>query len=95
MSRKLMYAAGLLSCFSCEFELQPVRCRQPSAGTQHVVMHLSELVRTTPLDIMASAVLYFGELSGAAARLFQAYDEFLGLLDDRDRRAHLERLPPL
>jgi hypothetical protein len=92
MSRKLMYTAGLLSCFSCKLELEN---SDPVLGTPRVVSHLEELVRKTPLDIVAGTVLrYFGELSGPARDLFTAYDEFLALLADSERRDHLDRLPP-
>lgn len=95
MSRKLMYAAGLLSCFSCEVAFGQSRRRHPAQGAMDVVEFLSGMVRSTPLDILAQAVLlYFGELSGAGRTLFGAYDEFLKLLHDTDRRAHLERLLP-
>ena len=92
MSRKLMYAAGLLSCFSCRTELGHL---DPQLGRRRVVAHLEDLVRKTPLDIMARAVLLsFGELSVSARDLFSAYDEFLALLDDPARRGHLEALAP-
>jgi predicted nucleotidyltransferase len=95
MSRKLMYAAGLLSCFSCDSAFRPAVRRQPWHDAQQVVEHLAHLVHATPLDIVAEVVLYyFGETSGAAGRLFQAYDAFLGLLHDPARRAHLEALLP-
>lgn len=95
MSRKLMYAAGLLSCFSCDAAFRPAVRRQPWHDAQQVVEHLARMVRTTPLDMVAEAVLsYFGELSGAAERLFGAYDEFLGLLDDPRTRGHLNALSP-
>jgi hypothetical protein len=90
MSRKLMYVAGLLSCFSCKTELEH---NDPKLGTPEVVLHLEKLVRKTPLDIVARAALQFGELSGPARDLFEAYDEFLALLDDKNRRDHLESLP--
>jgi predicted nucleotidyltransferase len=94
MSRKLMYAAGLLSCFSCEFDVWEKRAVQPFAASQQVVSHLTELVRTTPLDIVAWVVLhFFGELSGTAHDLFGSYDDFLGLLDS-SRRDHLAGLSP-
>jgi hypothetical protein len=92
MSRKLMYAAGLLSCFSCRTDLA---AQDPAHGRHKVVTHLVEMVRKTPLDIVArSVLLWFGEFSGVAARLFAAYDEFLALLDDPERRRYLELLPP-
>lgn len=95
MSRKLMYASGLLSCFSCEFLIASRDTQNRFADTNHVLTHLVGLVRTTPLDIMARVLLfYFGELSGPGARLFGAYDEFLGLLNDEDRRKRLKELRP-
>lgn len=95
MSRKLMYAAGLLSCYSCDATFRPAVRRQPWADAQQVVEHLCGMVRQTPLDIVAGVVLYFfGELSGAAGRMFGAYDEFLGILNDPDRRGHLTTLAP-
>lgn len=99
MSRKLMYAAGLVSCYSCEYEFGAQRTayepRQRERATVQIVDHLLNLVRKTPLDIVADAVLYFfGETSGAAGKLFGAYDEFLAILNDGDKRKHLDRLPP-
>ncbi|HEX8392599.1 MAG TPA: nucleotidyltransferase domain-containing protein [Longimicrobium sp.] len=95
MSRKLMYAAGLLSCFSCETAFRDARCKHPASCTADVVEFLSEMVGSTPLDIVARVVLsYFGELSGAAGALFGAYDQFLGILHDPERREHLEQLAP-
>lgn len=95
MSRKLMYAAGLLSCYSCDTAFQSAAVRTPWTRSQQGVEHLSEMVRATPLDIVAQVMLYFfGETSGIAGRLFGAYDQFLALLDDPDRRAHLKSLVP-
>lgn len=95
MSRKLLYAAGLLSCFSCDSAFPGPRRAHPWQGAQEVVDHLTGLVQAAPLDILAGVVLYyFGEYSGAGERLFGAYDEFLGMLDDRDVRRHLDTLPP-
>lgn len=96
MSRKLMYASGLLTCFSCEFEFSARAGERYRPGqSQDVLRHLSALVRTTPLDIVARVVLqYFGELSGPGLELFGAYDEFLALLNDANRRRHLKALRP-
>lgn len=92
MSRKLMYAAGLLSCYSCDPSFHRAARRTPWNQAQQVVEHLSGLVRATPLDIVARVMLYFGGLSGVARQLFGAYDQFLGILDDPEQRTHLETL---
>lgn len=95
MSRKLLYAAGLLTCFSCDSVFRPRARTQPWHDARQVVDHLSGMVRLAPLDIVANVVLYyFGELSGPAERLFGVYDEFLGVLHDPRRRTHLDSLPP-
>jgi hypothetical protein len=94
LSRKLMYAAGLLNCFSCEYALTAEPGLDPRTATERVVTHLSKLVQKTPLDIMAHAVLLFGELSVPARDLFGAYDAFLRLMDEEAARDHLESLRP-
>jgi predicted nucleotidyltransferase len=95
LSRKLIYATGLLNCFSCKYELSPERYPDSLTATERVVSHLSELVRKTPLDIVARTVLlFFGEFSVPARELFGAYDEFLRFLDDESNREHLEQLRP-
>ena len=96
MSRKLIYAAGLLRCFSCDFAFPPGRRAktQPTAQLE-VLGHLQNMVRTTPLDIVAGvALLFFGKISVSAGKVFGAYDEFLGLLNDQDWRARMKKLVP-
>lgn len=99
MSRKLMYAAGLVSCYSCDYafaaEQKAYAPGQRYSAAGRIIEHLHGLVCMTPLDIVAGAVLYFfGELSVPAGKLFGAYDEFLGLLNDPERRERLNRLAP-
>jgi predicted nucleotidyltransferase len=95
MSRKLLYAAGLLTCFSCDSVFRARARSQPWHDARQVVDHLCGMVRLTPLDIVAGVVLNcFGEFSGAAGDLFGVYDEFLGVLHDPERRGHLDTLPP-
>jgi predicted nucleotidyltransferase len=93
MSRKLIYAAGLLTCYACETEAESARPHDPDAVLQ-VVNRLGQLVRQTPLDIVARTVLRHEPLLQPAAELFAAYDGFLALLDDRDSRKRLSELPP-
>lgn len=92
MSRKLMYAAGLLGCYACLLDLEG---QDPADGRPRVVAHLEELVRKTPLDIVARAVVgCFGELSGVGRELFAAYDGFLSLMDDPEWRRRMDALGP-
>jgi predicted nucleotidyltransferase len=97
MSRKLLYASGLLTCFGCHLE----RIQRPAlipcssvANTHECVACLRESMRRTPLEILASVFLRFPHLNDAGRTLFDAYDEFLGMLASDETRDALEKLPP-
>ena len=94
-SRKLIFVAGLLACFS--FELDPPdnadviradRENLPSALANHVLSRLA----MPPLDALAAALLAHGQDLNAR-KIFDAYDQFLGILLDQEQRAELTRLP--
>ncbi len=103
ISRKLLFASGLLACFACQMRLAPAadKTSQCSENAQECVECLREFLELTPLDIVA---LYFAHICGddepeslaikSARRVFDTYDKFLGVLADRDARAHLENLEP-
>jgi hypothetical protein len=103
-SRKLLYAAALVTCFSCELKLVPA-CGQ--GGCQQddekmCVACLLDFLRLTPLEMVASALLHFVEgesdsaqrAAHAAEKIFGSYDYFVGVLADAQRRAALERVLP-
>jgi predicted nucleotidyltransferase len=93
-SRKLIFVAGLLACFS--FELDPpedaddIRAdRQdlPPRLASHVLSHLSH----PPLEALAKTLLSLDQDSTARG-LFGAYDRFLGVLGDPQQRNELDNL---
>jgi hypothetical protein len=95
LSRKLTYAAGLVACFRCS-ELQasgaePEILDAARRGAR-VVEDLEGILEHTPLEILASAYLQFQKFD-SARKLLAAYDGFLGILDDKDFRDHLDELP--
>jgi len=94
-SRKLIFIAGLLACFS--FELDPpanadaVRADRenlPAALANHILNRLA----LSPLDSLAAALIVHGE-DAIAIKVFDAYNTFLGILLDQDKRAELKHLP--
>jgi len=95
MSRKLIFAAGLLTCFSCSLnpskEMQDAECGSGNA-VQSFVNHLKQFVRMTPLEVLAEATLSYQVPPEIASELFKAYDEFLALLSDKDKRQALQNL---
>lgn len=59
-----------------------------------LLKHLQGFLKATPLEILARLLLRYPKRREDAKALFSAYDEFLGLLSDKDVRARLEGLAP-
>jgi hypothetical protein len=97
MSRKLLYISGLLACFRCQLDFSDPEERL-SFFQQDNSLQVAELIRsfldTTPLDLTAYSLLKFGGDETAVKEFFDAYDEFLGLLSDCDKRDVLKNLEP-
>jgi hypothetical protein len=83
LSRKLIYASGLLACFSCESDF-PRKQLFVSGNAQRAVEHLRGSFRKTPLEIVASTLIQYEELREPSKRLFDNYDRFVGLLASED-----------
>ncbi len=97
-SRKLLYASGLLACFWCDPAISKNDRQKPNK--QSLIDSLDTFLSWTPLERIAQFFLVHvnspksESLPATATRLFGAYDAFLGLLDDQDKRMHLEQLKP-
>jgi predicted nucleotidyltransferase len=98
MSRKLIFVGGLLTCFSTQTELSEEERAEIFVDAQRFGPRVSRLVnhlkqqKEPPLEVLARAVLERPSLHEAARELFTAYDEFIRILFDPERRAHLEAL---
>jgi hypothetical protein len=97
MSRKLIFAAGLLVCFEChldpEAEQARLELRDPKRGITELIRYLERQFSMPPLEILARSARRHGT-SKTATLLFDSYDAFLALLDDPDKRAILRDLDP-
>ena len=94
LSRKLIFAAGLANVFFChldpvaeEARIELRKGRTVSRLTAYLVEHFAH----TPLEIIAKACVDLGIHDATARDIFDSYDRFLGILDDPDQRADLER----
>jgi predicted nucleotidyltransferase len=93
LSRKLLFAAGLLACLRCEL-LRPAsgeqNARLETSGMSELIEHQFEY---TPLELLADSLLRFGT-TDTATRLFDCYDQFLCLVGTESTRQHLMELRP-
>ncbi len=93
LSRKLIYVSGLLTCFSCALDVD-LRAKVNSGGDKglEMVNHLRTAVKKTPLAVLAESLLLYDTRGEVSPLLFNAYNEFLGILNDPDKRKRLEDL---
>ncbi|MFO0813873.1 MAG: nucleotidyltransferase domain-containing protein [Gemmatales bacterium] len=103
LSRKLIFTAGLLLCFSCDVQLFPdlkTKFRDlfstgevEQAPVKEMVDYLRSRCNKGPLESLAEMCLHFGKLN-TAKQIFDAYDAFLEILRDQDKRSQLSQLDP-
>ena len=99
ISRKLMFASGLLACFWCDPEISKMK-GQGTKSSEFDCLLGRLLIADTASERLA---LFFTRhldneqaefLRETALILFGAYDEFLGLLNKPEKRKRLESLQP-
>ncbi len=92
-SRKLIYISGLLACFSCALDVDlNSKLNSERDKALQVVNHLRKAVKNTPLAVLASALLLYDVDGNVSRVIFEAYNEFLGILNNVDKREHLQAL---
>jgi predicted nucleotidyltransferase len=94
LSRKLIFAAGLLTCFNCH--LRPPAGLDENlfdlpAHLEPLLRHLRTYVKLTPLEIVADAANSFAKPE-TSLKIFDAYDQFLSMMNDGEVRTRLESL---
>jgi hypothetical protein len=95
LSRKLIYVAGLLACYTCHLDFADDDAREAFYAEQNsagLVAKLDKTLEMPPLELTASVLSRFPEHQKQAKALFDAYDHFLGMLLNEDVRKHLEAL---
>jgi hypothetical protein len=89
MSRKLLFVSGLFMCIS--WALNGEKSERPFV-VQELVTHLRDWTQNPPLESLAGIVARFAP--SLASDVFDAYDQFLLLLNDEQKRKVLEQLSP-
>ncbi|WP_050436319.1 nucleotidyltransferase domain-containing protein [Chondromyces crocatus] len=95
MSRKLIFVSGLLTCFSFVLfgQDEQLTDMQGRALPPALLRVLRARLRRTPLENLAEALLRPAVTAETGRILFDAYDKFLGVLEDKEKRTQLKRLP--
>jgi hypothetical protein len=95
MSRKLVFAAGLLRCFFCNLDESAADARKALQAPTHEVSlllkYLEDQLKSSPLDTIAAACLDLQIREETALNVFNSYDKFLAVLDDEEKREELTR----
>jgi hypothetical protein len=91
-SRKLIIATGSLACLRWKLQCAELPPHGRPAAHNAIEYFEGYLVRP-PLEILAAEVVQAKIPNSVARRMFDTYDQFLGILDDADSREHLARLP--
>lgn len=94
MSRKLIFASGLLVCFgvSLDAELNRQISTDKNGIRLNLAKHIRDRVRLTPLEILVESMDKYGVPEAIANELCSAYAEFLTLVDNEKARNALMAL---
>jgi len=96
MSRKLVFASGLLRCFFCHLDPDAAEARNALTAPQNDVSKLLEYLENqlsqVPLELLARAASRPFIKKASAKSLFDSYNQFLAVLDDGEKRKELEEL---
>lgn len=94
MSRKLIFASGLLVCFSSSLDpdLQNKISTDPNDVRFQLGNHIRDYVQLTPLEILERSTKRYSIPDSVAKELFDSYTKFLRVLDDEASRKALDEL---
>jgi hypothetical protein len=90
-SRKLIFLAAALACFSWTLH-PPKKVRDEEQALGIALAHFSSYFSRPPLEIVADEILLQGVPAKAVQAIFEPYDEFLSILDNEESRKTLTEL---
>lgn len=96
LSRKLIFVAGMLTCFSCREVLSGASglMEGEDSKKRRLTDHLFVLAHKSPLEVLCDAFISYEIRSDAIRKILDPYDEFIGLLSDSKVRQSLDGIAP-
>jgi hypothetical protein len=94
MSRKLIFASGLLLCFGCNLDASLKRniSTEKNVIRLNLVNHIRKWVWLSPLRIVVQSMDAYGVPNNIKTDFLSSYAEFLAVLDSPDLRKKLQNL---
>jgi predicted nucleotidyltransferase len=96
MSRKLIFASGLLRCFFCHLDPEAAHARQalsaPTNDISKLLTYIENQLSWPPLELLARAASRPDIDLTTPKKLFDSYNQFLAVLDDQKKRDELKTL---
>ena len=92
LSRKLIFAAGLLTCFYCQLDPDAAEARVALKDEKDVAPltdYVERMLSLAPLELVAKVCLERKVKPETALKVFGSYDRFLSILDDPAKRTEL------
>ncbi len=94
MSRKLIFAAGLMHCFFCHLDGAAAEAvdlaKSDVKDIGFLTAYLEDRLALPPLEVMAKACVQLNIAQDTVESLFDSYNRFLLIMDDPRRRSELE-----
>jgi hypothetical protein len=92
-SRKLILMTGLLASFSWKLNPPTGLSEDEKWSTEIAIKHFENYLSRPPLEILADELLRADARDDVCRTLFNAYDQFIGILDDEKSRNELKEIP--
>lgn len=94
MSRKLIFASGLARVLLCALDPDAVEAQEElrdSRDVSKLASYFTGQLALAPLELLGKLCLIMNTPEATVRKVFDNYDRFLGLLDDKGKREDLER----
>jgi predicted nucleotidyltransferase len=92
MSRKLLFAKGMLICFLCDQQFAGIPSSSDRGTVDAELLNLAmRLSRRTAIDLLADTLEVYAKPE-VSARVMGSYNNFIATLDDVNKRHRLETL---
>lgn len=92
-SRKLILLTGMFACFSLRLGRPQSPTKEAGQTVESAITYFENYFSRPPLEILADEMLMLDAPPKICVAVFSAYDQFLGILDNKEARVELQTVP--